>query len=92
MKQFTNLAYLPASVIEPSFKYLAALTEQTFPGNKGWTKFVTYFQREWIDIVGVEGFSVFNANDRTNNFVESYHARINEAIGKNVTWQDFLSK
>lgn len=91
LKQYTNLAYLPPGIIEPSYRYLTNLTQTTFPGHRGWAKFVNYFQREWINIVGPDGFSVFNSNDRTNNFVESYHARINESMGKNVGWQEFLS-
>lgn len=91
LKQFTILAYLPHGIIEPAFRYLSDLTKTTFPEHKGWEKFVKYFQREWIDIVGPEGFSVHGTNDRTNNYVESYHARINESMGKNVTWQEFLS-
>lgn len=91
LRQFTALAQLPPKAIPSAFRHLENLTGQLFPNNAGWQAFLKYFKREWMTIVTPEGFSVYGTNDKTNNWLESYHSRINEVVGKNVSWQTFLS-
>lgn len=36
--------------------------------------FIAYFQNQWLRRIGVEGFSVFGLQNRTNNVIEAFHA------------------
>ena len=60
---------------------------------KGWKKFITYyFQKEWIQRVGPKTFSMYLENDRTNNYVESYHQSLNQTIRAKPSCRVFISK
>ena len=45
------------------------------------SKFQKYWEKFWLNTIGVERLSVYKAPLRTNNCCESYHARLAKTIG-----------
>lgn len=78
IKKFIALSLLPYDKIVEGFVLLKqeAIEKQSDRANKC-EKFCKYFENEWLKKVTPESFSVFNALDRTNNYIESWHRRLN---------------
>lgn len=51
-----------------------------------------YMERYWFGVVGPEQFSVYGAEIRTNNFIESFHSILRTAIGVHPPVWTFYSK
>lgn len=88
LKQFIALAYLPKGVIPSAFRHLRDKTSNAFPDSEPWSQFLRYYEKEWIKNLH---FSVYSLVDRTNTYTELYHSRINELVGKNIGWRNFIS-
>lgn len=92
LKKLMSLAYLPHNKIVEGLNWLKAEVRRLVDPKRlpKWEKLFTYFEREWIKIVGPKNFTVFNALDRTDNSAESYHRDLNRDMGKNPDCPDFL--
>lgn len=54
--------------------------------------FIAYFQKQWIQKMGPQGFSVFGLQARTNNVIESFHAVLLRHQGIHAFAWSFLCK
>ncbi|XP_039277019.1 uncharacterized protein LOC111044506 isoform X3 [Nilaparvata lugens] len=48
------------------------------------TRVIAYVRRYWVGVIGVESLSTLQAPRRTNNHLESFHARMLAAFGVNL--------
>ena len=80
--QIMALNHLPSDQIEPTFRELCS---QEFPlgdTNKSLkSKFQKYWEKFWLNTIGVERLSVYKAPLRTNSHCENYHSRLAKTIG-----------
>ena len=69
--------HLPSDQIEPTFRELCS---QEFPlgdtNKKLKEKFQKYWEKFWLNTIGVEHLFVYKAPLRTNNNCENYHSRL----------------
>lgn len=95
LKKMIALALLPPHLIREGLNHVKKLAfalgkkEGTL---KKWKKLFKYFEKEWMDIVKPEGFSVFDALDRTNNCLERYHRDLNQMLIHHPSVKKFLGK
>lgn len=95
LKMVINLALLPHTKIEEGLGYIEKLAfelgEKMGSTNK-WKKLFSYFRRYWMKNVKPQNFSVFDAEDRTNNCLERYHRDLNAMLGYHPPVKDFIGK
>lgn len=87
------LAYLPPDKIQEGLTFLKTEIDRLVLNWKRldkWAKMFTYFEKEWMKIVGPKNFTVFNALDRTDNNAESYHRDINRDMGSKPDCPEFV--
>lgn len=82
------LPLLPAKDIKPTFKILNSLA---FSLNKRkFVKFITYYNRQWIEKEGPTSISVFGEQIRTTASVEAYNKQLGELIAKHGGFYRFV--
>ncbi|XP_050543868.1 uncharacterized protein LOC126906952 isoform X2 [Daktulosphaira vitifoliae] len=55
-------------------------------------EFFEYFERFWINVIEVNGFSVYEISGRTNNYIESFHSILKSKIGLGLPCWTFYEK
>lgn len=90
IRKFMGLALLPANNIPQAHLWLVTNIPDGMKNNL--REFLTYFDDEWIRRTTPELWSVFNLNNRTNNFTESYNKKANEQMGKHPSIWTFTGK
>lgn len=93
LKMLINLALLPHHLIEEGLQYIENLAyklAKEMSTTKKWEKFFSYFRRFWMNKIKPENFSVFDAEDRTNNCLERYHRDLNALLGYHPTVKKFI--
>lgn len=90
LQKFMALPLLPPTLIKPAFNLLVAECRQRF--GIYFDSFISYYEKEWINLITPEGMSVYGIKDRTNNYIESYHRTINGLCKKNPTPNNFIGK
>lgn len=93
LKKIIALAYLPPTNIIEGLEIIekeAMELGQEQSTTAAWTKFFSYFRKEWITIVKPENFSVIHALYRTNNFIERWHKYLNMEMGCKPTVKKFI--
>lgn len=82
IKKLIALALLPNTDINKAFQLIKTECETKFSGNRKMKQSLEYYEKEWINKIIPEGFSVYRLDSRTNNFLKSYHRKLNSAIKK----------
>lgn len=84
-QKIVRLALLPAEDIRLAFTWLRG----AFPRMRAsFEAFLNYFEMFWLNTVTPEIFSVYGLENRTNNYIESYHRKLNQVMGPHPTiWQ-----
>ena len=89
--QLMALNHLPADKIEPTFRELCAkriaLSSKT---QKARESFERYWERFWLNKIGVDRLTVFKAPLRTNNHCENYHSKLPTTIGVRPNFWIFI--
>ena len=83
IKKVIALPFLPHEDIEQAFNEILTAASQRVQNVL--RRFISYYRRQWINIVTPKGFSIFGLVRRTNNAIESYHARLNHRMGRHPT-------
>lgn len=95
INKIINLALLPPNLIASGLDIIIAEVNKKFENNqpmlKNWKTFFKYFDKQWMQSVKPEYFSVYECVDRTNNYIESYHRYLNSILGGRKTAAEFLS-
>lgn len=86
--KFMQIAHLPPHMISGAFKMLKA-EAATF--KNVFTKFVKYFERQWMK-GGGGWISVYGLSSRTNNLVESHNSTLSSSIANGSRFYRVISK
>lgn len=88
-RKFQCLALLPAHSIMDAFVFLLheALREHNF---KEFAPFISYFKKEWLEIVKPIHFSVFDQEVRTTGSAEAYNGKLNKKFRTHGTFFNFV--
>ncbi|KAH0563724.1 hypothetical protein KQX54_005111 [Cotesia glomerata] len=85
LSKLLALALLPSTDIIPTFNWLVVIHAPFYLIFKD---FLNYFVDYWLMIIKPVGFCVFKLKNRTNNFTEAYHRRLNKFFGLHPSlWQ-----
>ena len=76
VRQLMALPFLSHTEIGSAFHRLKARSPQCLE------KLFSYFFDYWLNTIGPEMLSVYNRPHRTNNALESWHARFNKRVGR----------
>lgn len=90
-----NLALLPQDLIEEGLQYNGKLAYELgtkMESTKKWKNFFGYLRRYWMKKIKPENFSVFDAEDRTNNCLERYHRDLKALLGYHPSLKGFIGK
>lgn len=88
-QKIARLALLPAQDIRLAFTWLRiAFVEM----RAKFEAFLNYFEIFWLNTVTPEVFSVYGLENRTNNYIESYHRKLNRVMGPHPTIWQFSGK
>ncbi|KAJ8685031.1 hypothetical protein QAD02_020824 [Eretmocerus hayati] len=90
LKRLMALARLPHLLIGDAYTYIVEDCRREF--GTYFDSLITYFNDEWMKIVGAKGFSVYRSRETTNNYMETYHARMTDEIGKYPPSNKFVRK
>lgn len=94
VRQLMALALIPESGVKQQYYRIRAEAMTFFEGTayEGNTrKFLKYYEREWLDgIYSIKEWCVFGFQERTNNFLESYHKILQEVLGLRPTSCNFI--
>ena len=75
------LNHLPPDKIEAAFRELCARPiPLSATAKKAKESFQRYWERFWLNTIGVDRLSVYRAPLRTNNHCESYHATLSKQM------------
>ena len=89
--QIMALNHLPGDKIEAAFRELCS---RQFPlsatAKRARESFERYWERFWLNTIGVERLSVYQAPLRTNNHCESYHSKLSSQIGLRPSFWIFI--
>lgn len=88
-RKFQCLALLPNDKIKDAFVYLLreALEEKKI---KEFAPFISYFKKEWMEIVGPEYFSVFDKDVRTTGSAEAFNGKLNKKFRTHSSFLNFV--
>lgn len=97
IKKLLVVPLLPPEKISEAIIIIKNSIEKKFENDalklKKWKKFMNfYFEKEWMQKVTPNVFSVYNLVDRTNNHLESYHRTLNYLLRTKPTTYNLLSK
>ena len=76
VRQLMALPFLSPTEISSTFHRLKARSPKCIE------KLLSYFSDYWLNTIGPEMLSVFNRPHRTNNALESWHARFNKRVAR----------
>ena len=86
-----SLNFLPSEMIEPAFRELANEPLQLSAATrKQKDSFIRYWEKQWLQVIGVDRLSVFRSTVRTNNNCESYNAQMPRKIGRRPGFWPFV--
>ena len=89
--QIMALNHLPSNKIEAAFRELCARPiPLSATAKKAKESFQRYWERFWLNTIGVDRLSVYRAPLRTNNHCESYHATLSKQIGVRPNFWIFM--
>ena len=89
LRMLMNLPFLPSSLIDEGF--FTILEAQKARRLLTWFNPINkYFYDLWIKRVGAENFSMHRRDHRTNNFNESFNARMNKLLPMHPNIYSFL--
>jgi hypothetical protein len=95
LKMIMCLPLLPSQNIPEGFRVVVELAQAENLLGK-FSRLLNYIQDLhpglWIDDGACDALSVFRKPHRTNNAVESFHRQLNEIVGRNPGFWDFLGK
>ncbi|CAD6231389.1 GSCOCG00012226001-RA-CDS [Cotesia congregata] len=84
-RKLLALALLPSTDIIPTFNWLLVIRTPFYLIFKD---FINYFVDYWLMTIKPDGFCVYKLKNRTNNFTEAYHRRLNKFFGLHPSlWQ-----
>lgn len=88
-RKFQCIALLPYDKIKDAFVYLLreALEEKRF---KEFAPFISYFKKEWMEIVKPEYFSVFDKDVRTTGSAEAFNGKLNKKFRTHSSFFNFV--
>lgn len=80
------LTLLPPNLMMEGFQVISEYNTRTNvdlpqPTSAALQIFLQYIREFWLNRIGPERFSVYNEPRRTNNDMESFHHRLNQAFG-----------
>ena len=90
-KMFLKLPLLPMKKINAGLRSIIKF-QNTLKLTKYFKKFNIYFVNTWVKKFKSTTFCVSNERNKTNNYTESYNAKIKKFIQKNPSIYTFLGK
>lgn len=91
-RDLMNLALLPAEIILEAFTIIYDRLRKNLQLHKIMGSFFDYCERQWLNKVGPNKFSVYRETRRTNNALERYHRTLKSQTATNPELVKFLSK
>jgi hypothetical protein len=88
---FLKLPLLPKEAMQHGLKQIFALQKKHHL-TKGFRIFNAYYVKNWIDRMETKEFNVSDLQHRTNNFAESFNAKLKRHIHRNPSAYMFLGK
>lgn len=90
-KMFIKLPLLPMQMIDKGLKSIFNLQKKLKLSSK-FKIFNSYFLTIWVKKFSYKTFCISNERNKTNNYTESYNAKIKKFIKKNPSVYGFLGK
>lgn len=91
VNELKYLALIPPNCIETTYEAIKKETEQNF--GQTFEKYFNYFDNQWLKKTGPAQISIFKQiEDRTTNFIESYHNQLKSKSGKHPSVITLIGK
>lgn len=94
VRQLMALALIPASEVKRQYHRIRVEAMAFFEGTqyeKNFRKFFMYYEREWLDgVYKIREWCVYGFQERTNNFLESYHRILQQVLGLRPSSCNFI--
>lgn len=89
MRMFYNIQMLPADKMQMGFS-ATKRQQQRYDLNEQFEAFNDYFLNYWLQKITPENFTMHQVEHRTNNFNESFNAKMSRELCKHPNIYDFL--